>query len=114
MMDHNQLNLLPPETIAILIRKKRFWKRTMILSFTIASVAVVIYLGGTVLNMMRAFSTLEASGGADPAKLAGDISGAILTTLYSLPIAGLGFLIAIIALIRFLSLPKIPGTKLEA
>jgi biopolymer transport protein ExbB len=39
---------------------------------------------GTVLGMVSAFATLQVSGGADPSALAGDISVALLTTLWGL------------------------------
>lgn len=39
---------------------------------------------GTVIGMVSAFGTLKTSGGADPAQLAGDISVALLTTLWGL------------------------------
>jgi biopolymer transport protein ExbB len=39
---------------------------------------------GTVLGMVSAFATLQVSGGADPSQLAGDISVALLTTLWGL------------------------------
>jgi biopolymer transport protein ExbB len=39
---------------------------------------------GTVIGMVGAFGTLSEVGSADPSKLAGDISVALLTTLWGL------------------------------
>jgi biopolymer transport protein ExbB len=39
---------------------------------------------GTVMGMVGAFSTLQTAGAADPGQLAGDISVALLTTLWGL------------------------------
>jgi biopolymer transport protein ExbB len=50
----------------------------------IAQASPMLGLFGTVLGMVGAFATLKVSGGADPAQLAGDISVALLTTLWGL------------------------------
>jgi biopolymer transport protein ExbB len=39
---------------------------------------------GTVIGMVSAFATLKTAGAADPSQLAGDISVALLTTLWGL------------------------------
>lgn len=49
-----------------------------------AQVAPMLGLLGTVLGMVNAFGTLSITGSADPALLAGDISVALLTTLWGL------------------------------
>ncbi|WP_193212173.1 MotA/TolQ/ExbB proton channel family protein [Luteolibacter marinus] len=49
-----------------------------------AQVAPMLGLLGTVLGMVNAFGTLSVTGSADPALLAGDISVALLTTLWGL------------------------------
>lgn len=50
----------------------------------VAQASPMLGLLGTVMGMVSAFSTLESSGGADPQALAGDISVALLTTLWGL------------------------------
>jgi len=47
----------------------------------------MVGLFGTVLGMVSAFKTLSSSGQVDPKDLAGDISTALLTTLWGLIIA---------------------------
>lgn len=49
-----------------------------------AQASPMLGLLGTVIGMVSAFATLKQSGGADPAQLAGDISVALLTTLWGL------------------------------
>lgn len=49
-----------------------------------AQASPMLGLLGTVIGMVSAFSTLQQSGGADPSQLAGDISVALLTTLWGL------------------------------
>lgn len=50
----------------------------------IAQASPMLGLLGTVIGMVSAFGTLKTSGGADPSQLAGDISVALLTTLWGL------------------------------
>ena len=50
----------------------------------IAQASPMLGLLGTVIGMVSAFGTLKTSGGADPGQLAGDISVALLTTLWGL------------------------------
>ncbi len=50
----------------------------------IAQASPMLGLLGTVIGMVSAFATLKTSGGADPSQLAGDISVALLTTLWGL------------------------------
>ena len=49
-----------------------------------AQASPMLGLLGTVMGMVSAFGTLKVSGGADPSQLAGDISVALLTTLWGL------------------------------
>jgi biopolymer transport protein ExbB len=53
----------------------------------IAQIAPMLGLFGTVIGMVGAFETLSVTGGAEPAKLAGDISIALLTTFSGLFVA---------------------------
>lgn len=61
----------------------------------VAQAAPMLGLFGTVLGMVEAFATLAGTGGADPSQLAGNISTALLTTLWGLitaiPALGLFF-----------------------
>ena len=50
----------------------------------IAQASPMLGLLGTVIGMVSAFGTLKVAGSADPAQLAGDISVALLTTLWGL------------------------------
>ena len=50
----------------------------------VAQAAPMLGLLGTVIGMVSAFSTLGATGQADPGQLAGDISVALLTTMWGL------------------------------
>ncbi|MCB1225021.1 MAG: MotA/TolQ/ExbB proton channel family protein [Verrucomicrobiales bacterium] len=53
----------------------------------LAQVSPMLGLMGTVIGMVGAFAVLSSTGGAEPAKLAGDISVALLTTLGGLIVA---------------------------
>jgi len=108
MSEGSQLDLLPADHVAVLLRKRGFWKRTMSISLAIGVILALFAVSGTVLNMIRAFATLGETGAADPSKLAGDISSALLITFYSLPPACLAFLIAMVSFVRLLSLPREP------
>ncbi|MEM9079538.1 MAG: MotA/TolQ/ExbB proton channel family protein [Verrucomicrobiota bacterium] len=50
----------------------------------VAQAAPMLGLLGTVIGMVSAFGTLSATGQADPGQLAGDISVALLTTMWGL------------------------------
>ena len=50
----------------------------------VAQASPMLGLLGTVIGMVSAFGTLKTAGGADPSQLAGDISVALLTTLWGL------------------------------
>ena len=60
----------------------------------VAQAAPMLGLLGTVIGMVGAFGKLSATGSADPAQLAGDISVALLTTMW-------GLITAIPALLAF-------------
>lgn len=108
LMQPNQLDLLPPDQAAELLRKRSFWKRTLSISLTIGVILALFAVSGTVISMIRAFSTLEKAGAADPSALAGDISMAMLIGMYSALPACLALLISMVSFIRLLSLPKLP------
>jgi biopolymer transport protein ExbB len=62
-------------------RKNLLWVNYISLC---AQASPMLGLLGTVMGMVSAFGTLQTSGGADPSALAGDISVALLTTLWGL------------------------------
>lgn len=64
-------------------RKQMVWINLISLN---AQTAPMLGLFGTVFGMIAAFGTLK-SDGADPSKLAGDISVALLTTMWGLIVA---------------------------
>jgi len=64
-------------------RKQMIWINLISL---VAQSAPMMGLFGTVFGMIAAFATLETAG-ADPSQLAGDISIALLTTMWGLVIA---------------------------
>jgi biopolymer transport protein ExbB len=66
-------------------------------------------LVGTVVGMVGAFGELSKTGKADPEALAGDISIALLTTMWGLVFSAVAFLVLIGVLIRFFTLPKVAG-----
>jgi biopolymer transport protein ExbB len=66
----------------------------------------LIGLGGTVVGMVGAFGELSQTGEADPEALAGDISTALVTTVWGLLFSALSFVVLVIAVIRFMLLPK--------
>jgi len=53
----------------------------------VAQASPMLGLLGTVMGMVGAFATLKTAGAADPSQLAGDISVALLTTLWGLIVA---------------------------
>ena len=106
MSEPSQLDLLPADQAAELLRKRGFWKRTMSISLSVGVILALLAVSVTVINMIRAFSTLEKAGGADPSILAKDISAALLITMWTLPPTCLAFLLAMVSFIRLLSLPR--------
>lgn len=62
-------------------RKRMTWVNYL---SVVAQISPMLGLLGTVMGMVGAFSVLEVNGSADPSQLAGDISEALLTTLWGL------------------------------
>ena len=67
----------------------------------------MIGIVGTIVGLIGAFSTLQQTGGADPAALAGDISVALLTTVWGLVSSALAVIPFIVFLVLFLKYRKI-------
>lgn len=72
-------------------RKQMTWINLISL---VAQSAPMLGLFGTVFGMIAAFGTLKTKGSADPTALAGDISVALLTTMW-------GLIVAILAVIAY-------------
>ena len=70
-----------PDELSQLVKSKRFWGWSAILSAIAATLPPIVGLLGTVIGMIGAFNELEKTGEADPAALADDISFALLTTI---------------------------------
>jgi hypothetical protein len=105
-MSPNQLDLLPPDQAAILIRKKRFWKRTMWISL-----AASVFTGsaGWVYYETSMSRIWISNGNADIAlHIIEAINVLAIVTYLFMPLTALCFLIYLVSLIRVLSLPKIP------
>ena len=90
-----------------LFRRRRFWGRAMIWATVFVIVPPLLGALGTVVGMVQAFGVLGETGHADPAELAGDISFALLTTMWGLIIAAPAFVFLLIAMVRYSSLPML-------
>ena len=77
--------------LAIQQEKRMFWLRQISL---VAQTAPMLGLLGTVIGIVNAFATLSVTGQADPSQLSGDISVALLTTMW-------GLITAILALLAY-------------
>jgi biopolymer transport protein ExbB len=67
----------------------------------------LIGLVGTVMGMVGAFGELRKTGAADPSALAGDISVALLTTLWGLVFSVLALIPFAVFLVLFLKQRRI-------
>lgn len=77
------------------------------ISIACVLVPPLIGLAGTLIGMVGAFGELSQTGGADPEALAGDISTAMLATFWGLVLSAPAFVVLMIAVIRFMLLPKL-------
>jgi ABC-type Fe3+ transport system permease subunit len=96
-------------TDATVRQRRKFWFRAIWISLAVVVIPPVLGLAGTVIGMIRAFSTLAEYGEGDPEALAGDIATAMLSTAWALLISALGLLALIAVLVRFFTLPKPPA-----
>jgi biopolymer transport protein ExbB/TolQ len=87
-------------------RQRRFWLRVIWISIAGVLVPPLFGLAGTVAGMVGAFGELSQTGEADPSALAGDISTALLTTIWGLGLSALAFVVLVVAVVRFMLLPK--------
>jgi ABC-type Fe3+ transport system permease subunit len=82
-------------------RKRRFWKRMIWAAAIGLLLPPVIGVAGTVIGMLRAFSELAATGGADPEQLAKPIATSLLATLFGLLFCVPSGIVLILSIIRF-------------
>jgi hypothetical protein len=110
-MSQSQLDLLPPDQAAILIRKKRFWKRTMWISLVITPIFMATTAICHSMAMERIFQTIaeldSGSAGGNEYSVS-EIRTIVLITRIAFAISSGGILLFLVSLIRCLSLPKIP------
>ncbi len=92
--------------VAKTLRARKFWRRTIWISLAAVIVGPLYGLAGTTVGMIRAFRTLDKTGTGDPESLAGDIGLSMQTTAWGLVFSAVAFLILLVALVRFLTLPK--------
>lgn len=106
-MHPSQLDLLLPEQAALLIRKKRFWGRTMWISSSTSIVFLFLGLSKPIISLVR---NLLGIPPYDPDLPYGhQISNGIIAFGLAIPIASFFAIIFLIALLRYLSLPKLPS-----
>ena len=82
-------------------RKRRFWGRMIWLAAVIIALLPVISLIGTIIGLTGAFATLRDTGSADPSKLAGNLSVALLTTFWAIVAACPVLIFLITSIIRY-------------
>ncbi len=86
-----------------LLRSKRvFGIATMIFGSGLV-LPLLVGLVGTVFGMIRAFDQLQKSGGADPSALAGDISVALMTSMWGLVVSAVSFIPFVVFLVLYLN-----------
>jgi MotA/TolQ/ExbB proton channel family len=90
-------------------QRRKFWLRAIWISIAGVAIPPMFGLVGTVVGMVGAFGELSKTGEADPEALAGDISVALLTTMWGLVVSAIALLVLIGVLIRFFTLPKVAG-----
>ena len=103
----DQFDILPPEQAALLIRKKRFWKKTMWVSLALSLIVLAAGYGYYEFRTNRISSTQEGTE-VNVALLVLDTVETLYICIITVPLASLAFLVFLIALIRFISLPKTP------
>lgn len=81
--------------------KRRFWKWMIWGSIVMTVVPPLNAIAGVVAGMTGAFQELAEAGSADPEKLAGRISVALLSTLYGCLFAVPGLVLLILSILRF-------------
>jgi hypothetical protein len=110
-MSQSQLDLLPPDQAAILIRKKRFWKRTMWVSLVITPLFMATTAICHSMAMERIFQTiaeLDSSAAGGNEYSLSEISTMVLIARIAFAISAGGILLFLVSIIRLISLPKIP------
>ena len=101
------LNTFPPEQADLLIRKKRFWKRTMWISLGFSVFAPIAGYTFYKFGTNRIFGSLR-TGDIDITQAAIELINMQYSIFYiTLPLTALGLLIFLTSIIRCLSLPKL-------
>lgn len=93
--------------LANVIRSKKWFGWAAFVCGVIVILPPMIGIVGTIVGMVGAFSTLQKTGGADPSELAGDISVALLTTVWGLLASAFALIPFIVFLVLFLKYRKI-------
>lgn len=93
--------------LAHVARSKKWFGWAAFVCGVIMVAPPMIGIVDTILEMVRAFSTLHKTGGADPSELAGHISVALLTTFWASVFSALALIPFIVFLALFLKQRKI-------
>jgi hypothetical protein len=95
-----------PQISDQLRRHRSFWFRAIWLSLAGVIVPPIIGGAGIVFGMKKAFGELSDSGIGDPAALSNHISSVLIYTVSASIVSLIAFIVLIVAMIRFFSLPK--------
>jgi hypothetical protein len=87
-------------------RRRKFWLRTIWIALAGIVVPPLLGVAGTVTGMVGALDELSEHGTADVRALGEHVSVALRATAWGTVISLLAFLLLIVALIRFFTLPK--------
>ena len=104
----DQLVIFPPEQAALLIRKKRFWKKTMWVSLALSFIVLAAGYGYYEFRTNRISSTQESTEVNVALLILNAVDTLYICIIITIPLASLAFLVFLIALIRCISLAKIP------
>jgi biopolymer transport protein ExbB/TolQ len=81
-----------------MLRRVRFWRRTLQISAAGVLIPPILGLAGFLIGVQQAFATLSATGQADPAALANDISTSLLSAMWAVLFSLLALAVLIPAL----------------
>ncbi|MEK6232942.1 MAG: MotA/TolQ/ExbB proton channel family protein [Luteolibacter sp.] len=80
--------------------KRKFWGKMIWISAASLVLSICAGVAVPALAMINAFSTLSATGAADPAELAGAISTSIIMSMLAIPFALAALVLFIVAIMR--------------